>query len=108
MRLCERDRRTVWLRRRGIQADAYGEPVAVYGQAVPLRVTHQPAGGGTREQRFGRRAADRRLIFYDGPEAVLEEDGICLRAAPGQSPDYRAAAVDIWDSYQRIEIERID
>lgn len=107
MRFCERDRRTVWLRRRRLRPDAYGEPVVDWEEAVPLRVCHQPVQGGFLRRAYGLCPEERRLLFYDGPEAVLEGDGICLRSAAGERPDYRAVAVAVWDGYQRIEVERL-
>jgi hypothetical protein len=105
MRLCERDRRTVWLRRFTPRPDAYGEPVPAWDVAVPLRVTHQPARAGFEARAEGMRPTWRRLLFYDGPEAVLEGDGICLRAPADAAPDCRVTAVAIWGDYQRIEVE---
>ncbi len=106
MRLRDRDRKTFWLRRRRVYHDAYGEPMAEWEAALPMRVCQQPALPNSDRRIYGLCALERRTLYYDGPEAVLEGDGVCVRSGAAQEPDFCAVKVEIWDGYQRIEIER--
>ena len=106
MRLIERDKRTLHLRRRGAAIDPYGEPVPEWGEPVALRAVCQPAAGALDAQIYGRRVKAMYTLFFDGLEPVRPGDGLCIHVAAQAHPDYRVIAVQGWD-HQRADAELI-
>ena len=106
MKLIERDKRTLYLRRRRAETDAYGEPVPAWGEPVTIRAACQPAAGALDAQIYGKRARGMYVLFFDGLEAVEAGDGLCIHVAATAHPDYRVVAVQGWD-HQRVDAELI-
>ena len=106
MRLIERDKRTLFLRRRGTTTDAYGEPVPEWGEPVTIRAVCQPAAGALDAQIYGKRVQAMYTLFFDGLEAVRAGDGLCIHVTASAHPDYRVTAVQGWD-HQRVDAELI-
>ena len=106
MRLMERDKRTVYLRRKSAEKDAYGEPVTVWGKPLAIRAACQPAGGALDAQIYGTRVKSMYTLFYDGTESIQPGDGLCIHVPDDAHPDYRVSAVQAWD-HLRIDAELI-
>jgi len=106
MKLIERDKRTLYLRRRSTGTDAYGEPVPQWTEPVTIRAACQPAAGALDAQIYGKRARAMYMLLYDGLEAIQAGDGLCIHVAAAAPPDYRVVAVQGWD-HQRVDAERV-
>lgn len=108
MRLRERDKKTVYLRRRSTTQNEHLDTVVSWGPAIELRAAHQPAGGTLVAQVYGERVRGMRTLFYDGPVAIVESDGFCLYVAPTAAPDYRVAGPpQAWEGHTVIQAEYV-
>jgi len=106
MKLIERDKRTLHLRRRSTGTDAYGEPMPEWEEPVTIRAACQPAAGALDAQIYGKRTRAMYTLFFDGLEAIRPGDGLCIHVAAAAQPDYRVVAVQGWD-HQRVDAELI-
>ena len=106
MRLNERDKRTLYLRRRDFGKDAYGEPFSRWAEPVAIRSACQPSGSTLDASVYGRRIKAMYVLFFDGLEDIREGDGLCIHVASTAHPDYRVVAVQGWD-HRRIDAELI-
>lgn len=105
-RLPERDRRDVYLRRRGEAAlDAYGEPLARWGPPVLMRPIAQPAASVLDMQMYGERVKRMLRLYYDGDIKMREGDGLCIDVSRDQAPDYLVVSAMRWDQWE-LDVER--
>jgi len=104
--LREREKVTVFLRAGGSKADAYGDPVPLWGEPVAIRVVCQPAGGALDAQLYGTRVKSMYTLFYAGLEAIKPGDGLCVHVVADARPDYRVVAVQEWE-LRKIDAEFI-
>lgn len=108
MRLRERDKVTVYLRRRTTTQNAHLDTIPSWGTAVSLRATHQPAGGTIVAQVYGERIQSMRTLLYDGLETINAADGFCLYVGAAESPDYQVAGPPgIWNGHQVVQLEYV-
>jgi len=107
VRLIERDKRTLHLRRNmGSRQDAYGDTFIVWDDPVTVRAACQPTGGAMDAQIYGTRVKNMYTLFYDGLEVIQPGDGLCIHVAPDAHPDYRVTSSQGWD-HQRMDAEMI-
>lgn len=108
MRLIERDKRAVYLRVKGTDADnPYGEPIPVWGEPVKIRACVQPVSGRLEATVSGQRVNAMHIMLYEGDAAFAEGDGVCMDVVPDGQPDYHIISVQQWQGHRRIQIERI-
>jgi hypothetical protein len=107
MRLRERDKKTVYLRRRtGTDQNEHLDTIVLWGEAVQLRAVHQPAGGSIDAQIYGDRLRSMRTMYYDGPEIINAADGFCLNVEPTEAPDYRVSGPpQEWQGHVVVQLE---
>ena len=103
MRLRERDKRTIIVRRP--DEDALNEDAYAWGDTMTMRAAIYPAGRELDAQVYGERISDMRVMLYDGPEALEIGMGVCVNDAGGV-PDYRIIRLEQW-AHVRATLERI-
>jgi len=109
MRLLERDKRMLYLRRKVEGAkDEYNETIAgtTWGEPVMIRAACRSAAGALDAQIYGVRMKSMYTLFYTGPEQVQPGDGLCVHVTADEHPDYRVTAVQNWE-HRRIDAELI-
>ena len=103
MRLRERDKRTIIVRRP--DEDALSEDAYAWGDTMTIRAAVYPAGRELDAQVYGERISDMRVMLYDGPEALEIGMGVCVEPGDGV-PDYRIIRLEQW-THVRATLERI-
>lgn len=106
MRLSERDKRNVYLRRWAEPIeDKYGDKTRQWGPPVLVRAVVQPAKSLLDMQIYGERVKRMKRLYYDGDIKILEGDGLCIDVAGDQEPDYMVLSAMAWDHVE-VDAER--
>ncbi|MDT8715441.1 hypothetical protein IAI10_02060 [Clostridium sp. 19966] len=107
MRLRERDKKDLYLKRAVIKEDAEKVKYTDYETtSQKIRATIQPAGGKIEAEIYGEKLKYMLTMRYDGNVELKENDGICVYVSPDSMPDYRIVAIKLW-AVKVIDLEAI-
>lgn len=108
MRLCERDKRTVYIKAQTGGKSNTGVVKATYSATfTEIRATIQPLSSKLAAEMYGLKVNDMLLLLYDGAETFNLADGICVYAASNVNPDYKVVSKKLWGSHTEYELEKV-
>lgn len=112
MRLIQRDLSTVYLKKRIISYDDFGDEEITYSEdATELKMLVQSSGGRVDAQIYGARLPYIKSCKYQGDilKPVQNElDGICVYVDKTQKPDYKIINIQPFTDHLNITLERLD
>ena len=103
MRLRERDKRTIMMRRP--DEENGGDDVIAWGEGFEIRAAIYPAGKELEAQIYGERVSETLTMLYEGAKALEVGMGACVEVADGV-PDYRIIRIEKW-AHTRATLEKI-
>ena len=108
MRMRQVIKQTYYWRPMSTDTDVEGGVYEVWGAAVPIEARIWPAGGRVQAEQYGQRLTYMKNMLYEGAEALMEGDGICVGVAADHDPDYRIVSVQREYMPQVIELEKVE
>lgn len=99
--------KTYYLRRRTAKKNSEGGSVVGYEDPIEIRATIWSAGGRVQAEMYGEKLAYMKNMLYEGTEKMQEGDGICVFAAPEDSPDYKIISIKAECRPLMMELERL-
>lgn len=107
MRMRQSVKKTYYWRAHIEAKDTEGGSIDSWAAPVAIEARIWPAGGRVQAEEYGQRLAYMKNMLYEGAEALMEGDGICVDVAADQDPDYRIVSMQREYHPLVIELEKV-
>lgn len=107
MRMRQSAKKTYYWRPLVSAKNEEGASYETWDDPVEIEAEIWPAGGRVQAEQYGMRLSYMKNMLYDGSEALMEGDGICVDVDSDEDPDYRIVSAQREYMPLVIELEKV-